>query len=587
MTAMSLLTATMVATAAAESTPIFKGYGPGAGDDAIAGQSWAAAKQFCEDRGAKLPTAEQAIQYGEQFNEAKQGHCCFWLDEQVLQPFTGIADPKFSDLLAEWSGYAISVGTTLQPDTRQNEYAVEDPATQDMCISAEDFNTHFRWRLCGHSRNTMCVTVPEAEGIVGYEQGFAHALGGSQQMVSDAVAGWRHSKQGSSSRMIGVVAHAEAGTPDGDGFYVTNNGGESMSKMVTAGEGTVTITAKARLLENLELSATWASSWAGGVRFVVNVGDSWYGSEQLGDGGDDHGAMSGTEVTEWVVDSRVNLETSNWFKSLSGAPTTYEWRDGVQWSTEPVVVGGGLPAADVLQFGIAWMQTGNGHYGALDNFKVLGLSAGTLMAAGKTVEPTATPTSNPTTTDPTAAPTLVPAPATGLFDCDTSVNFVPDQSYSQISLTDGCSDGVCDANPVYGGPNDASKAIAHCEQECTQRSGCTGFFFQTHTNGHEICGFYSDVVGQGVWSGHRNGAVCTKADSAATPITAVEDAAATVASKTLQKFAEWYTSVVTTLAHFTPGEIATLRSLAAGDAAEADGGRRQRQAVIRGRAVLH
>lgn len=223
-------------------------------------------------------------------------------------------------------------------------------------------------------KSGACTGVGSGSTI--YEQSFAHALGGSQQIVSDAVAGWHHSKQGSSSRMIGVVAHSEANTPDGDGFYVTNNGGESMSKMVfTSDEGTLTITTAARLQENLELSATWASSWAGGVRFVVKVGNSWYGSEQLGRDGDDHGAMIGTKVTKWVVDSRVNLETSNWFKSLSGAPVTYEWRDGVQWSTEPIVVGGGLPTGDVLSFGIAWMQTGNSHHGALDTFKVLGLPA--------------------------------------------------------------------------------------------------------------------------------------------------------------------------------------------------------------------
>ena len=31
---------------------------------------------------------------------------------------------------------------------------------------------------------------------------------------------------------------------------------------------------------------------------------------------------------------------------------------------------GGLPTGDITQVGFAWMQTGNSHYGAVDNFRV-------------------------------------------------------------------------------------------------------------------------------------------------------------------------------------------------------------------------
>merc|ERR1712086_1194724 len=41
------------------------------------------------------------------------------------------------------------------------------------------------------------------------------------------------------------------------------------------------------------------------------------------------------------------------------------------------------------------------------------------------------------------------------------------------------------------------KAIAYCKDTCDKRSGCTGFFFQTHGNGHEICGFYTGSVNTG------------------------------------------------------------------------------------------
>ena len=41
------------------------------------------------------------------------------------------------------------------------------------------------------------------------------------------------------------------------------------------------------------------------------------------------------------------------------------------WSTTPLA---GLPAGDVTRFGIGWLHTGNGHYGAVDNFRVIDTS---------------------------------------------------------------------------------------------------------------------------------------------------------------------------------------------------------------------
>ena len=84
---------------------------------------------------------------------------------------------------------------------------------------------------------------------------------------------------------------------------------------------------------------------------------------------DDHGNMNQTEVTDWEVDVSVNADTDNWYASLAGAPNGYDWRDGNQWNANPVA-GGGLPTGDITQVGFAWLQTGNGHYGAVDNFRV-------------------------------------------------------------------------------------------------------------------------------------------------------------------------------------------------------------------------
>merc|ERR1711998_703219 len=45
-------------------------------------------------------------------------------------------------------------------------------------------------------------------------------------------------------------------------------------------------------------------------------------------------------------------------------------------------------------------------------------------------------------------------------------------------------------------------------ERCTATNGCTGFFFQRHGNGHEICGFYnSNMHGPGTkWVSHGHAA---------------------------------------------------------------------------------
>merc|ERR1719482_1507333 len=102
--------------------------------------------------------------------------------------------------------------------------------------------------------------------------------------------------------------------------------------------------------------------------------------------------------------------------------------------------------------------------------------------------------------------------------CDDAVNWVNGVGFSQISLTDGCSKSGCDNNPKYGAPMTRARAVTYCETQCNNRAGCTGFFFQKHNNGHEICGFYSSVVSltSGVRHGHMYGAVCIKPTAAPT-----------------------------------------------------------------------
>merc|ERR1712054_222588 len=105
------------------------------------------------------------------------------------------------------------------------------------------------------------------------------------------------------------------------------------------------------------------------------------------------------------------------------------------------------------------------------------------------------------------------------YKCTKSANFILGLPYKQQSLTDPCTKGVCDANPIYGEKNCPKKAIKWCEAECTKQSNpsCVGFFFQKHQNGHEICGFYHGVCPKKtmhsptvrwVHHNHKKGAVC-------------------------------------------------------------------------------
>ncbi|MBT4369242.1 MAG: T9SS type A sorting domain-containing protein, partial [Candidatus Marinimicrobia bacterium] len=162
-------------------------------------------------------------------------------------------------------------------------------------------------------------------------------------------------------------------TPDGDGYFVRNYTGTSTSKYaITKEADDNTIQGADR--GNIVFTADWAANTDLGARFVAIVDGVWYASDQFGMETDDHGNMNQSEVTDWEVDLSVNADTDNWYISLAGPPSGYDWRDGVQWDPNPAVDEGGLPAGDITQFGIAWLHTGNGHYGAVDNFSVTNTS---------------------------------------------------------------------------------------------------------------------------------------------------------------------------------------------------------------------
>jgi len=109
-------------------------------------------------------------------------------------------------------------------------------------------------------------------------------------------------------------------------------------------------------------------------------------------------------------------------------------------------------------------------------------------------------------------------PLTSGWECDKSKNFILGVKYNQIDLTSACPH--CNAKPVYNkalstAPASVAPAVAYCKAQCIQRSGCVGVFYQRHTNGHEICGFYTktalSVGGTRVWHGHQAGSqICMR-----------------------------------------------------------------------------
>jgi hypothetical protein len=167
---------------------------------------------------------------------------------------------------------------------------------------------------------------------------------------------------------VGPHVSTDGLTPDGDGYYVRNIGGQSTSKYAITKVGDSPISSADR--GNIEFTCDWASNGTLGARLVAIVDGTWYGSDQFGMGSGDHGDMNATDVLAWAAAS-ANADNGNWYVSLAGSPNSYDWRDGVQWSNTPVP-GGGLPAGDITQFGIAWLHIGNNNYGAVDNFVVSG-----------------------------------------------------------------------------------------------------------------------------------------------------------------------------------------------------------------------
>jgi hypothetical protein len=237
-------------------------------------------------------------------------------------------------------------------------------AANTCCSKAEWFSDATE---CYDSPGTWCDIDGNAVADTRlYSQNFIDSSSVGKQLSTSTVGwtgsgGWVH---GDSGIYVGPHVSQDATTPDGDGYYVRCYTGQSSSKYAVTSSGTQTITAS-ESANGAAFTADWAASSNLGARFIVKIGDDWYGSEQFGMGSSDHGNMDADDVSSWETDQTVDTK-SNWYKSLAGLPDGYEWRDDNQWDATP----SSLPSGDITQFGIAWLTTANHHYVAVDNFRV-------------------------------------------------------------------------------------------------------------------------------------------------------------------------------------------------------------------------
>jgi phage tail protein X len=135
------------------------------------------------------------------------------------------------------------------------------------------------------------------------------------------------------------------------------------------------------------------------------------------------------------------------------------------------------------------------------------------------------------------------------FSCDKSKNFVANQRYSQRVIRD-----LHSSSPEI--PID--QAIKKCEGMCT--GSCTGFFYQKHRNGHQICGFYSSPInGARQAHGHAEGAICEKnsgeEEAAATTDEVQEQAAEEVEAATSEEVQEQAAEEVGTSRLMVRGQV--------------------------------
>jgi len=193
-----------------------------------------------------------------------------------------------------------------------------------------------------------------------------------------------------------------------------------------------------------------------------------------------------------------------------------------------------------------------------------------------------TPTAQPTH-QPTGQPTGLPTPQPD-DELDLPFTFGDHPSYCVTSADAGLWD-----EPRYSEVGEMGMSAA----ECVTAAAAQGYSFANfwgedgRCRGLYECPFEYDCTEKTDCLAYETAGAGVRTFTVRHEMGHEGQAAEAAASAVLQRFIGWYESVVTTLAHFTPGELATLRRLAAEDAAKSGDGGRQRRGLIRGRAALH
>lgn len=183
-------------------------------------------------------------------------------------------------------------------------------------------------------------------------------------------------------------------------------------------------------------------------------------------------------------------------------------------------------------------------------------------SAQTTPTPTAEPSAQPTHTQtaepsarPTPAPTSEPTAPQPAGTVDTTLKPPPGYMLRKAAWgSPSCFTGSYSFIESRGTAGDTigPRTLEYCAKLCDADPGCAGF---DHMENNWECRGTTRISESAECDSNQYYNVWVKVDDGIGSI-----------DSTLAKFAEWYEAVTATLAHFTPGEIATLRRVARGGA---------------------
>ena len=130
----------------------------------------------------------------------------------------------------------------------------------------------------------------------------------SSTQLSQVASDW------SSSSGANPPTLAQGPTPDGDNIFVRTHPGANDSKFIVTSPGDHTIPDSAR--SGLKFTCDWASNSNKGGRFVVKIGNDWYGSSPFGMTPNEHGAMT----TDAVLKPQTLIRKTGTFPSADTLP---------------------------------------------------------------------------------------------------------------------------------------------------------------------------------------------------------------------------------------------------------------------------